>query len=399
MRVIHTLFVLSIISNPLGLTAQGVELFCDQLIATPAYHADATFEVLLPSHEDPVTYQLNLQSTAVNDSLAACDYLIRWTTESPGGALSGFSAYFDGNHYRYRNNRLQEYHIDANAVVFAPKGCPDPTYAAGVQNQAQFVDLLPQYLGHKLRRILVDTCYHYAFHPDTLVHGRHTIVIDGIKRTRGYDSQYFTYVFDKDTCLPLYTDIVTGPGSISEQIITVHYKLDSSLGRLEYSEEALIDQWPDVFERYRESTFGIESLVGNPLPDFSCQILGSTSRMSHKRGDKMNNPAIIVAVNPEVASTGQTIQAVREGRDMLPSYIDVIYAFNTNRTDEIQDIVGNMAAGETVLSSASSLIRNCGISLFPAIIFVNSEGNVQDVSLGFNNELSSIVIEKAMMLK
>lgn len=398
MRAFLTLFVLSLIVNPLGVGAQGVGLFCDRLKSTPEYMADAKFEVLLPSHEDPVTYSLTLQSEAVTDSLAPCQYVIRWSTDSPSGQLSGFSAYFDGNHYRYRNNRLQEYHVESNAMVFSPQGSSGAEFATGVQNQAQFADLLPQYLGYKLQQIVSDTCYHYVFHADTIVQSRRAIVIDGVKRTGGYDAQYFVYAFDKDTGMPFYIDILTGPGSISEQAITVAYSAPSQPA-VAYSEEALMKQWPEVFERYRESTFGVESLVGNYLPDFSCQILGSTERLAHMRGDKMNGPTVIVALDPEVASTSATIEAVRQAKDMLPSGVNVIYAFNTNRGDEVEGLLQSPVGGETALTSATSLTRNCGITLFPSVIFVNSNGKVQDVSLGFNNDLSSIVIEKAMMLK
>lgn len=399
MRASHALFVLSLIVNPLGMFAQGVVQFCDQLISTPEYIAEAKFEVLLPSHEDPVTYQLILQSHAATDSLAPCNYVIRWNTDSPSGLLSGFSAYFDGNHYRYRNNRLQEYHMAANSTVFMPGGKPEASYATGVQNQAQFADLLPQYIGHKLKQIVADTCYHYAFHPDTIVQARRSIVIDGVKRTGGYDAQYFTYVFDHDTGLPVLTDILTGPGSISEQVITVNYMHPASETPVAYTEEALIDHWPEVFERYRESTFGAESLVGNFMPDFSCQIVGIPDRMTHMRGTALDHPTIFVALNPEVASTKSTIRAVRDAKDMLPSNIEIIFAFNTNHTDEIDDLIGLQMSGEKSLSSASSLLRNCGINMFPTIIFAGSDGKVQDVSIGFNNDLPSIVIEKATMLK
>lgn len=399
MRASHALFALSLIVNPLGTNAQGIVQFCDRLISAPEYMADAKFEVLLPSHEEPVTYRLTLQSEARADSLAPCDYVIRWDTDSPSGQVTGFSAYFDGNHYRYRNNRLQEYHMAANSTVFTPNGKADADFATGVQNQAQFADLLPQYIGHRLKQFITDTCYRYAFHADTIVQGRHATVIDGVKRTGGYDAQYFTYVFDCKTGLPMYTDILTGPGSISEQVITVKYMPQASQAALEYTEDALIEQWPEVFERYRESTFGAESLVGNYLPDFSCQIVGSTDRMTHMRGEALGNPTVFVALNPEVSSTQATIEAVREARDILPSNIDIIYAFNTNHTAEIEEIIASPIAGEKTLSSASSLLRNCGINMFPTIIFASSDGKVQDVSLGFNNSLSSIVIEKAMTLK
>ena len=49
------------------------------------YASSATFEVLLPTSEFPVVYQLKLASTANDgDSLAAADYLIDWKLEKDG---------------------------------------------------------------------------------------------------------------------------------------------------------------------------------------------------------------------------------------------------------------------------------------------------------------------------
>lgn len=397
MRAFLSLFVLTLIANPLGIEAQGIGPLAKELQTTRDYLRDAKFEVLLPSAQDPVTYDITLQSDSQPaDSLSPCEYLIRWNAKSPNGLISGFSAYFDGNHYRYRNNRLQEYHYDTSPASFGTAGA---NKSDGVHRQAQFADLLPQFIGEKLLLMEADTSYSYTVHPDTLVQGRRSIAIDGVKRNNGYDSQNYLYAFDYDTHLPSYFDIETSPGTISEQLITVTFSPNASLEKIELSENSLINHWPAEFENYRESNFRAENLAGNPMPDFSCQIFGTDNRLSHRYGDKFDAPVIIAVINPEVASAKETVDAVREAAGQLPFSPQVIFAFTSNHAEDIKDIAGESAADEIILSSAGSLIRNCGITLYPTLLMANSDGTVQKVHTGYNHDLPLIVIQEASLLK
>ncbi len=394
MRALKTLLALTLSVVPLGNRAQGVAQLAESLANLPAYLQEATFEVLLPSAEVPITYDLILQSALPEsaDSLAPCDYVIRWHSITPSGPLEGFSAYFDGNHYRYRNNRLQEYHYSDNPLVFKPEG------SVGVQNQAQFSDLLPQFLAERLTEIATDTAFEYVFHPDTLINKRRAIAVDGTKRVQGYDSQYFTYAFDYDTQLPLSIDLETSPGTISEQIITVTYHPETTASTIGYSEEALMQQWPEVFEKYRESSFRAENLTGQPLPGFSCQLLGEDLRLEHLRGERLMHPAVLVFLDPKVASTAATIADVRAGIAQLPNTVDVVWAFNSNHTQEIEELLGEMPAEEKAITSVGSLIRNCGVNLYPTLFFVSADGIIRDVAIAYNQNLPEIVIEKALTL-
>ena len=51
--------------------------------------------------------------------------------------------------------------------------------------------------------------------------------------------------------------------------------------------------------------------------------------------------------------------------------------------------------GEHLLMSAKSLARDCGVSAYPVTIITNDDGIVADVIIGFNNDMSSSVIQKA----
>ena len=124
---------------PLGLRAQGIADIARTLRDLPSYQAEATLSVTLPQTDTDVAYTLGLSSMSVPaDTLAPASYLIDWSLPTPTGVSEGFTAYFDGNLYRYRDSRLQEYHTEWDSIPFrvtAPGG--------GVQRSAQFASLLP----------------------------------------------------------------------------------------------------------------------------------------------------------------------------------------------------------------------------------------------------------------
>lgn len=358
--------------------------------------ANAHFEVLLPQSQDPVTYEIILQGQAAAqpDTLAPCDYLISWVTDSHGNEIKGFSAYFDGHHYRLRNNKLQEYHY-----AEAPEPFSDMRRGVrgGVQQSAQFAEYLPQFLADKFRQMTVDTSYRYAFHPDTLVRGKHRIVVDGTKITSGYESAIYEYVFDKDTGMPVSVSLVNSPGSISEQLIDVTYG-PTQAEPVQLTEAGLIAQWPEEFELYRQSSFRSENLVGKPLPSYTCAYLDGKGRAEHMAGQPLPRPMAIVVIDPQVSSSAATISAMRQAVDAIPTNIDLAWAFSDNNADEALALIGELLPGEQAWLSARSLVRNSGITLFPTVMLINSDSTVADVIPGYNKELSEIVIQKAMLL-
>ncbi len=385
-----------LIVNPVSASAEGVEQFTDRLDAIDPYLSAARFEVLLPQAQDPVAYTLTLQSSlAPADTLAPCSYLISWSTESHGSEIKGFSAYFDGDAYRFRNNKLQEYHHSQNPEPFAT----DRAGArGGVQQSAQFSEYLPQFIAQRLRDMMADTSYHFAFHPDTLVSGKLRVVVDGHKETMGYVSSEFQYVFDRQTAMPVSISLVNSPGSISEQLVDVTYS-PSGTDPVELTEQSLIELWPREFELYRQDSFRTENLAGKPLPSYSCPALDGQGRSEHIAGQPLQRPAIIAVIDPKVSTAAQTIDDVRMAVNALPQTVDVIWAFTDNRADDAAELLGPALPGETALISARSLVRNCGIALFPTLILVNSDATVADAISGYNNQLSEIVIQKAALLR
>nr|MDE7375344.1 hypothetical protein [Muribaculaceae bacterium] len=329
------------------------------------------------------------------DTLAPCSYSIAWATESPSGPLTGFSAYFDGNHYRFRNNKLQEYHLTENETAFLPVG--PGSQARGVQSRAQFADLLPQFIGAKMIEIASDSSYVYTYQPDKLVGGKHRIVVEGVKMSRGYETQRFTYIFDKETLLPVQIDQINSPGSISEQLITVTYG-PASQEPVVLTEQGLMERWPDAFERFRQSTFRVENLVGEPLPAFSCPVAGSTDRCTHHAGEPLDAPTIIAALDPAVGTNAETVRAVRQAVEQLPVRAEICWAFKTNKEDEAIAAVGALGPDEKALLSANGLMRDTGITLYPTIIICSADGKVAEVICGYNNAIEEIVIQKMALM-
>lgn len=81
------------------------------------------------SLQDDVDYTLRLRSwEAPTDTLAPCDYLIDWKVATPDGESSGFSAYYDGNVYNFRGDRLLEYHYDRDKNPFQSRGTGAASY-------------------------------------------------------------------------------------------------------------------------------------------------------------------------------------------------------------------------------------------------------------------------------
>lgn len=381
--------------NPLGSKAQGIDDVINALRQADNYQAKATYEVVIPSFSNPIVYDVDLAATRPidGDTLAPCNYLIDWTVPTESGSSSGFSAYADGNHYRYRDNRLQEYHRSWDSIPFGLGGNGSTVnIRRGVQNNAQFTDILPHYIAAQLQEIKSDSTYSYAFTPDSLVNNTHRTVISALQRYKGYDSKEITYFFDPVGYLPTRIEIETNPGSIGEQSVTVTFA-PSDEGSIDLSEAGLADRYPDAFGKYRLSYFKVENLPGTQLPGFSSPT-PTGERYSRASGDGFRAPTLIVFLDPKVGSVSETINLVRKGIDTLPMATDVIWAFTGNNADEIDGVIARPRPGEHIVMSARSLARDCGVTTFPIVLFCDRGGTVSDVAIGFNKNLADDVIQK-----
>lgn len=359
-----------------------------RLEAVGPAHMTLSYEVLLPSADDPIVYDVDIWAApAAGDTLCRSEYLIEWSLPTPSGRSNGFSAYSDGHHYRYRDGRLQEYHFDWD---------PAPFVAAhgGVQGNAQFADLTPQALAAQLRAMAADTTYTVVMAADTLYNRQRADVMQAAQSIGGYDCRNIMWVLDPATSMPRVIGVESNPAQISEQLLTVRFSdIDMQAEMPGLDEESLIARYPDVFGECRESNFAITSMPGKQLPTFSAPTPGG-ERYTYHKGEALAAPTIIWLLDPGVGGTADVIAATREAIDMLPMNADAIYAFVTNNIDDIDGVIERERPGEHILMTARSLARDCGVTAYPMAMTVNTDGVVTDVILGVNKSLSESVMMK-----
>lgn len=354
----------------------------DRLEGYRCISGEVRYQVELPSSPDPVTYAVSLEQ-GPGDGLAPASYLIDWRLEREVAQSSGFSSYYGGDHYRYRDLRLQEYHHAADSIPFH--------VGAGVQNQAQFVELLPAYMARTLRDMAADTSYICKIRE-----GNGTVSVSGVRRLKGYDAFEFDYTFDAKTGLPVKSDFLYNPASISEQVVTAAFRWNTAEKDCpELTEEALMARYPEVFEKFRTSNFRVESLLGQELPEFTAPTL-TGERYTHHHGEGFRTPVVIAFIDPDVETAKATVKDLRKAQDEAPADFQVLYIFNTREIDPAEAVFDGekQRINEQILIGASSMIRDCGVNSYPTILIADSRGKVKQIVPAYNKELPTIVIQQ-----
>lgn len=394
------LMVLAALS-PLCLQAQGIADIIRALRSARGYESQASFAVTLPSREDDIVYRLRLASSpAPADTLAPCAYFLQWQLDTPSGPTEGWTSYFDGNMYAYRDHRIREYHTSWDPAPFR-SASGSARSDGGVQRTAQFVTLLPAFLADELSDMTTDTL--------STISGPHSASCDGTDALRidtrltigGETVREKSYWFDTATLMPLRIDTESNPGSITEQSISVRYtpaaKETGPQTPLPLSEESLIALFPEHFEKYRESNFSIENLRGTPLPAFALPT-ATGERYTHHRGDPFRAPTVIALLDPSTSFSDRIVNDLRKAIDSSPQPADIIWAVKGTDTDAAESIVPALRTGEHLLINSSSLARDCGAASLPVILIADTAGKVQKVILGYNTDLTSLVIQSIALL-
>lgn len=359
----------------------------------PCFVDSCAYEVLLPTLSEPVKYSLAVESAAVADSLAPCSYIISWSLPAPTGVRSGFSAYFDGTHFRFMNERLQEYHLEWDAASFAPSG----NVADGVQRRAQFADILPQFIGENFVAMSTDTTYTWTIREGIRYAGRDAVRVEGVRRLAGFDALEFEYTLDASTFTPLHIDLENNPGQLGEQNVTVTFGAAASSTACNIGMDRLLELHGAVLQHYRESSFSLEELVGRPMPRITLPTADG-SRYIHHKGEPLAATTLFVIVDCSVGSTPDVIAAVRKAVDYLPLSAEVVWTFLDRRADDVLPLVQPLRPGETAAINGGSAARDCGVgSLTPVIIIASPDGNVADFIRGYNQDLESLVIQKTTL--
>lgn len=353
------------------------------------------YSVSLPMADDDIVYSLRLSSVDnPSDTILDKRYLIQWEISSRDDA-KGFSAYFDGHFYNYRDNRLREYHYEWDSIPFQ-------TTTGGVQRNPLFFNLFPFEIERQLNEMRADSTFTL-----TRTESGDAITIHGLRTIDGTEAQEFDLVCDRQG-RPLKLTRLFNPGMIGEQLVTAVYTYDSDPEAdaegengsqlTPSSEEELIALFPEVFEHYRTSNFSIENMRGRPLPSFALPTVAQEHYV-YDKGTRLTTPKLVALLDPAVASTGSTIAAMRRAAAMLPRQAGLIFAFVDNDVDRVEELVGPSMIGETTLISARSLARDTGANSFPTILLVNSDGTVADVILGYSADLRDQLLQKGALLK
>ncbi|WP_286330154.1 hypothetical protein [Duncaniella freteri] len=388
------LMVLAALS-PLCLQAQGIADIIKALRTAQSYTARATFTVTLPSRDDDVTYRLSLAGTpSPADTLSPCSYLLQWELDTPSGPSRGWSSYFNGNLYAYRDHRIREYHTSWDPSPFASaKG----SRTTGVQRTTQFVSLLPHYLADELTAMSADTLHTICPPQPASCDGTDAIRIDTRMTVNSETVQEKSYWFDSATLLPLRIDTESNPGSITEQSISVRYTPTATPAEVPQTEETLISLFPEHFEKYRESNFSIENLSGTPLPTFALPT-ATGERYTHHRGEPFRAPTVIALLDPSTSFSPRIVNDLRTAIDSSPTAADIIWAVTGTDTDAAENTAPGLRPGEHLLINSSSLARDCGAASLPVILIADTSGTVRKVILGYTADLPTLILQSIALL-
>lgn len=369
----------------------SISQIADKLAKFDRYDASASYEVLLPSSDEPIVYNLELHSQiAPDDTLAPVSYLIDRSTADDQKS-EGFSAYFGGHYYRFHNLNLQEFHFGDDPTPFTLGSHND----RGIQNQAQFTELLPQYIARTLSSMESDTTYKYRVHPDTIISGRKVTAIDGVRSFRGIIATKFLYTFVPESFTPLSMERIANPGSIGEQIITATYSPNASTQTLPLDESTLSSIYPQAFEKYRQANFTFDNIIGRRMPDFSLPSPGG-DRYNLDNENSFVRPTVIALLDTDYPDIDVFLSRLRRAIDNQAQDIDLLTAFVENNAERVTEAAGKLRPHEYLLMSARGLCRKLGVEHTPAIIACSEDLTVIAAASSFdNNNIENVVIKLA----
>ena len=376
--------ILSTIS--IAFVANSLELndIISKIMSYRALKGQITYEVNLPSAPDPVIYTVDIFSVVPGDKYSECAYLIDWKLPREDKVSRGWSAYdASGNHFRFRDTRLQEFHIEEDSVPFTSHG-------GGVARTAQFTDILPPYIAAKLIEIKNDSTYHSSFDSS------HT-TLTGIKTVEGYDALEYTYQFHPDTGLPLLADFVYNPAGISEQLVTARFTWEPLPDTVpSFNEDYLTDLYGEDFRLYRTSSFRVENMLGAQVPTFSYSpFSGNGPRTNHSKGEAdLAFPLVLVFIDPGVAGTNETIEMLHNS--ILSSGTGAKLILAVGGDDSI--LKPAFASDIMKANNPRKLISLCGVTAYPTVLLVNTDGTISNVFTTLSSETAEIVTQALTLL-
>ncbi len=353
-------------------SAQGIDKVVNALEAMPGYSAHVEYAITLPQSENDVVYHIDIQQPDTTDS-----YLIDWSVMSPSGSVEGFTAWFDGHFYNFRNRRLQEYHENRNSKT--------PQNNRASHNSVQFSSLLPSRIAMQLREVAAGG-YTYE-----VKHTNGKVIVEAVRHLAGEPDAELTWTFHGHDLKPMEFYADYNPGAITGQQVTAIYSTTDKTPEI-LSEAYLRGRYPEAFSRYRESQFAIENMKGERLPAFSLPKIDG-GRLSHQPTDGFDVPTLIALIDPESSLAPNTISAIRGSLKRLPFTANIIWACANKNPAVATNLLGKLQPEETAVTAAGSLAMDCGVAALPVIMLCGTDGIISDLIIGMNNTLQTDVLQ------
>lgn len=229
-------------------TKQQVKIFSElqnQLKDMKQYTAEAVYEILLPSNDNTIKYHIEMQSVVANDTLSPCNYLISWRNNDNIDQPTEFASYSNGKHFRFINGQLEQFDVVVDSIPFTENG-------GSIQLNARFTNLLPAFLVDEIKKIANDSIYQYKITDNLNFYGIEAISLSVVETINNFIARELKYIFNSENGEPLYLEIRSNPGTAAELLIKVNYQTATIPQCYDFSEEALIERYPDSFLYYRK---------------------------------------------------------------------------------------------------------------------------------------------------
>lgn len=231
-------------NNKIATTQQGKMIYelQNRLKSMKQYAAKAEYEILLPSNDNAIEYNIEILSVATKDTLSPCNYLISWKNNYNKDKPTEFTSYSNGKHFRFINGEMEQFNVEVDSIPFTENG-------RRVQLKARFTNLLPALLADEIGKITNDSTYQYIITDNLIFNGIESIKLNAVEIINNFIARELTYIFNSKNGEPIFLEIKSNPGTVAELQITVNYQSTTNPPNFDFSEEALIERYTDSFCR------------------------------------------------------------------------------------------------------------------------------------------------------
>lgn len=236
-------FVLFVIASQMlcayGVKSDVMDFLPDDLLT---YSAEADIFITLPMTHQNVHYTakiISMPSAGSNKELCPSDFLIE--LKDTLGNKSVYS-YFDGNYFVYSGGRLREYHWERDSLPFISRVVKGKILQ-GIHKSGMASALVPVILSENIK----NGKSMLTHERDTLINGNKATILKAVDCHNDVVIKKMMIVLSKTDRSPLYYKLISNPGTLSEQIIIVHFEKSKDFSE-RIDEKLLIAVYPEIFK-------------------------------------------------------------------------------------------------------------------------------------------------------